>query len=349
MKAAYYYGIGDLRLEDVPIPKIGDNDLLIKVRAAAVCGTDLRIYKSGHFKIPEGTKRVLSHEISGEVVEVGKNVSGYNVGERIATPPNVGCGHCPWCLKGLNQLCPDYEAFGITYDGGFQQYMRVPGRAIERGNAIKIPDSLSYIEAALTEPLSCTYNAYESLRTAPGDTVLIVGAGPIGACHVMISRIAGAGKIMVADISDARLAEIQKFGADVVINSATTDLKQAVLNLTDGIGADVIITACSVPEIQVLSLELAARCGRINLFGGMPKDKEIVPLNTNLIHYKELQVVATTGSSILDFYQAMRIASSGKIRLADLATGTFGIDQIQQAFEYAASGQGMKAVVLMNE
>ncbi len=349
MKAAYYYGIGDLRLEEVPVPKISDNDLLIKVRAAAVCGTDLRIYKSGHFKIPPGTKRVLSHEIAGEVVEVGKNVSGYKVGDRIATPPNVGCGHCPWCLKGLNQLCPDYEAFGISYDGGFQEYMLVPGRAIERGNAIRIPDSLSYIEAALTEPLSCTYNAYESLHTAPGDNVLIVGAGPIGACHVMISRIAGAGKIIVADISDARLAEIQKFGADVVINSATADLKQAVLDLTDGIGADVIITACSVPEIQALALEMAARCGRINFFGGMPQGKEIVPLNTNLIHYKELQVVATTGSSLLDFYQAMRIASSGKISLKDLATGIFSLDEIQQAFDYAASGKGMKAVVQMGE
>lgn len=349
MKAAYYYGIGDLRLEEVPVPKITDNDLLIKVRATAVCGTDLRIYKSGHFKIPEGSKRVLGHEIAGEIVEAGKNVSGYKVGDRIATPPNIGCGHCPWCLKGLNQLCPDYEAFGISIDGGFQEYMLVPGHAIDRGNAIKLPDSLSYIEGALTEPLSCTYNAYESLRTAPGDNVLIVGAGPIGACHVMISRIAGAGKIIVADISDARLAEIKKFGADVVVNSATADLKQAVLDLTDGIGADVIITACSVPEIQALALELAARCGRINFFGGMPKGKEIVPLNTNLIHYKELQVVATTGSSILDFYQAMRIASSGKISLADLATGVFSLDQIQQAFDYAASGQGMKAVVQMGE
>lgn len=348
MKAAFYYGKQDIRVEETDVPQIGDNDLLIKVRAAAVCGTDLRIYKFGHFKIPEGDKRVLGHEIAGEIVNVGKNVKGYEVGMRVATPPNVGCGHCEWCLKGLNQLCPDYEAFGISYNGGFQEYMLVPGRAIDRGNVIPIPEELSYEEAALTEPLSCTYNCYESVNTAPGDIVLIIGAGPIGACHVMVNKIAGASKIIVADISDTRLTEIKKFGVDMTINSAQTDLKEAVFAETKGKGADVIITACSVPEIQTLSLELAARCGRINLFGGMPKDKEIVPLNTNLIHYNELQVVATTGSSILDFYQALKIASSGKINLGALATAKFGIEDIQEAFDYAASGAGMKALIVMD-
>ncbi len=348
MKAAYYYGKQDIRVEDVPLPDITDNDMLIKVKAAAVCGTDLRIFKFGHFKIPEGEKRVLGHEIAGEIVKIGKNVKGYELGMRIATPPNIGCGHCTWCMKGLNQLCPDYEAFGISIDGGFAEYMLVPGYSIDRGNAIIIPDELSYEQAALCEPLSCTYNAYESLNTVPGDTVLIIGAGPIGACHVMINKMAGAGKIIVADISAARLHEIKQFGVDVLINSADTDLKEQVMAATNGVGADVVITACSVPQIQTLSLELAARCGRINLFGGMPKGKEIVPLNTNLIHYNELVVVATTGSSIQDFYQAMRIAASGKINLIALATARFSIDNINEAFDYALSGQGMKALIVMD-
>lgn len=345
MKAAYYYKEKDIRVEEVPIPEITEDDILLKVKAAAVCGTDLRIYKFGHFKIPEGEKRVLSHEVAGEIVKVGKNVRGYEVGMRIATPPNIGCGHCQWCMKGLNQLCPDYEAFGISIDGGFQEYMLIPGFAIHRDNAIKIPDDLSYEEAVLCEPLSCTYNAYESLKTVPGDVVLIIGAGPIGACHVMMNKMAGAGSIIVADISDERLEAVEQFGADVTINSAKEDLKQRVYELTGGVGADIIITACSVPEIQTLSLELAARCGRINLFGGMPKGKEIVPLNTNLIHYNELVVVATTGSSIQDFYQALRIAASGKINLKALVTARFRIDDIQDAFDYALSGKGMKAIV----
>jgi threonine dehydrogenase-like Zn-dependent dehydrogenase len=347
LKAAYYYGIGDMRLEETSVPHITGDDLLLRVRAAAICGTDLRILKAGHFKIPEGSRRVLGHEIAGEIVEVGANVTGYSVGDRVAALPNVGCGHCPWCLKGLNQLCPDYEAFGISYDGGFQEYMRVPGRAVQRGNIIKIPATLSYIEAALTEPLSCAYNAYESLRTAPGDTVLIMGAGPIGACHVMISRVAGAGRIIVAGRTDARLDMVRPFGADFTVNSAHTDLTRTVMELTDGIGADVVITACSVPEVQAQALELAARGGRVNFFGGLPKGQEIVPLNTNLIHYKELQVGATTGSSVLDFHQAMRIAAAGKIHLSGLATGLFPLDQLHKAFDYAAGSQGMKAVVVM--
>ncbi|NLT96844.1 MAG: alcohol dehydrogenase catalytic domain-containing protein [Christensenellaceae bacterium] len=349
MKAAYYYGIGDMRLEETPVPDIAEDELLLRVRAAAVCGTDLRILKAGHFKIPEGSRRVLGHETAGEVVKVGSSVTGFDVGDRGAALPNVGCGHCRWCLKGLNQLCPDYEALGISYDGGFQEYMRVPGRAIQRGNIIKIPASLSYVEAALLEPFSCAYNASESLRTAPGDTVLIVGTGPIGACHVMISRVAGASRIIVAGRTDARLELSLHFGADFTVNTSRTDLGQAVMELTDGVGADVIITACSVPEVQAQALELAARGGRVNFFGGLPRGQEIVPLNTNLIHYKELQVGATTGSSVLDFHQSMRIVASGKLRLADLATGLFRLDQIHQAFDYAAGRQGMKAVVVMDD
>jgi L-iditol 2-dehydrogenase len=348
MKAAFFYGQQDLRLKEIDKPQITNNDLLIKVKVCAVCGTDLRIYKHGHFKIPEGTRRVIGHEIAGEIVEVGANVKGYEVGMRVAIPPNVGCGHCQWCLKGLNQLCPDYEAFGINNDGGFQEYMLIPSNAIARGNVINIPDNMSFEQAAMTEPLSCTYNAYESLKTMPGDTVLIIGAGPIGACHVMINKIAGAGKIIVADISPKRLKEIKKFGVDVTIDSNKNDLKEELMKLTDGNGADVIITACSVPEIQTLSLELASRCGRINLFGGMPSGKEIVPLNTNLIHYNELVVVATTGSSILDFHQALKIASSGKINLGALASKRFSLDEIQEAFDYALTGEGMKTLVVMD-
>lgn len=346
MKAAYYYGVGDIRVEECDIPKISDEEILLKVRASAICGTDLRIYKGGHFKIPEGTKRVLGHELAGEIAVVGAKVKGYKVGMRVAVPPNVGCGHCSLCLKGLNQLCPDYEAFGISYDGGFQEYMRIPAEAIARGNVIKIPDSLTYEEAAMVEPFSCTYNSYNRLKTVPGDIVVVIGAGPIGACHVMINKLAGAGKIIVADISDSRLEEIEKFGADILVNTTNQKLEEVVAKESEGLGADVVITACSVPQIQEEALEIAGAHARINFFGGMPKGKEFVPLNTNLIHYKELTVLATTGSSIEDYYGAMKIAASKKIPLAKLETKTFTIEQINEGFEYSLTGQGMKALIV---
>ena len=346
MKAAYYVAPGKIVVENVPVPSVGDNEILLHVRAAAICGTDLRIYKGGHFKIPENTKRVLGHEIAGDIVEVGRNVKGFSKGMRVSTPPNIGCGTCPMCIRGYNQLCPDYEAFGISIDGGFEEYMLIPSIAIERGNVIRVPDELTYEEAAMSEPLSCTYNSYKALGTSPGETVLIIGAGPIGACHVMINSLAGAKKIIVADVSSPRLAQIKKFGADVTVNSAEEDLKKRVMEETNGFGADVIITACSVPQIQAQALELAAPLGRINFFGGMPKGREIVPLNTNLIHYKELRVLATTGSSIEDYYSALNIAASGKIPLAEMATDRFDIEDIGKAFENALAGNGMKTLII---
>lgn len=347
MKAAYFYSPGNLRVEETDIPKIAAGELLVRVRACAVCGTDLRINKFGHFKIPAGTRRVLGHELAGEIVETGGEVAGYAVGDRVAIPPNVGCGTCEMCLQGFNQMCPDYEAFGISWDGGFQEYMRVPAAAVARGNVIHLPENLSYIEAAVCEPLSCTYNSWRMLRTVPGDTVLVIGAGPIGACHVMINRLAGASKIIVADVSDVRLKEILQHGADVVVNSANEDLAAFIAKETGGRGCDVVITACSVPEVQTQALTYAAPHGRINFFGGMPAGKEDVTLNTNLIHYKELVVLGTTGSTVADFHKSLEIAASGRVNLGALATGLFSIDETKEAFEYAASGSGMKAVVVM--
>ena len=342
MKAAFYYGIGDIRVEEVPIPEIGENEVLVKVKACAVCGTDNRIYKFGHFKIPAGVKRVLGHETCGEVAKAGSKVRRFAEGDRVAVAPNIGCGACHMCIQGFNQLCPTYEAFGISIDGGFAQYLRVPAGAI--GNVAKIPDHVSYQEAVLIEPLSCVYNAYEAHRTVPGDVVLIIGAGPIGALHALLNKSAG-GRVIVADISDVRLAEMQKYGADAVIHTAERDLKSEMNRITEGRGADVVITACSVPEMQALALEIAGCHGRVSLFGGMPKGKEIVELNTNLIHYKELLVTATTGSSMQDFHNAIRILSSGHFEVAPLVSAVFSVEETVAAFEYAAKGLGMKALV----
>jgi threonine dehydrogenase-like Zn-dependent dehydrogenase len=163
----------------------------------------------------------------------------------------------------------------------------------------------------------------------------------------MINRLAGAAKIIVADVSDARLEEIARLGADVTVNSAKDGLIEAVRKVPNGRGCDVIITACSVPEVQAQALELAAARGRINFFGGLPTGKQNVTLNTNLIHYKELVVLGTTGSSLSDFHNAVEIAASGRLRLGDLATGKFTVEETKNAFQYAASASGMKAVVVM--
>lgn len=347
MKASFFYGPQDIRVEDADIPVINQDELLVKVKIASICGTDLRIFKFGHFKINE--KRVLCHELAGEIVEAGANVEDFKAGDRVSVAPNVGCGHCSMCRKGFNQLCPDYEAFGISYDGGFQEYMKIPAKAIRHGNVFKIPEHLSYTEASMVEPFSCTYNSYKALQTKPGDTVVIIGAGPIGACHVLINKLAGAAKIIVADVAKSRLTEMKKIGADATVLSSKEDLNQRVLEETGGNGADVVITACSVPAVQQTALEIAGYHGRINFFGGMPKGKELVTLNTNLLHYKELIALGTTGSSIEDYQASMDIASSGKINLKQLATHAFPLEKINDAFAFAQTGEGMKTYITMTE
>lgn len=345
MKAAVYYGKNDIRVEERKLPAIGPDEMLMKMRACAVCGTDLRIYNHGHFRIPAGKNRVLGHEFAGEIVEVGSRVEGYTVGMRVVIPPNIGCGACAMCIQGVGHMCRQHEAFGITLDGGFQEYIRIPATAIRAGNVILLPDSLSYTEAAIIEPLSCCYNAYQALGTKPGDTVLVIGNGPIGALHVMVNKLAGA-TVIAAGRTAERLSVLQELGADAVINSAENDLKEEVIKQTNGRGADIIITACSVPELQSDTLGMAAVHGRINFFGGLPKGKEHVTLNTNLIHYKELVVLGTTGSSLCHFFKSLQLASSGSMNLARLVSNEFTIDETAAAFTCAQSGKGMKVLVI---
>jgi L-iditol 2-dehydrogenase len=344
MQAAYFYAPDDMRVEEVAEPDIGDDDMLMRIRAASICGTDLRIFRHGHFKIPEGQRRVLGHEIAGEIAQVGRLVAGYQPGMRVTATPNIGCGRCEFCRDGYNNMCPDYEAFGISIDGGFQEYMRVPAMAIRGGNIFPIPDQVGFQEAALTEPLSCCYNGLRSVRTSHDDVVLVIGAGPIGAMHVMLSRIAGARKIMAADIRQDRLDKMAEFGADVTINSATTDLKEAVMRETHGRGADVVITAVSVAEVQAQAVELLATHGRVNFFAGLGKNTR-VPMDTNRIHYKGLHLVGTTGSTNSDYFKCLALVGEGRVDLKKLASATFPLAEIKRAFEYAASGQGLKTLI----
>jgi L-iditol 2-dehydrogenase len=345
LKAAYFYEPGVIKVEDVAEPEISDNEMLIRLRATSICGTDLRIFKHGHFKIPGGDRRVLGHEIAGEIVAVGKLIEGYQVGMRVTAPPNIGCGLCEFCRDGYNNMCPNYEAFGISIDGGFQEYMRVPHIAITGGNIFPIPDHLAYKEAALAEPLSCCYNALRSVRTTHEDVVLVIGAGPIGAMHVILNRIAGAKKIIVADIRQNRLDVMEQFGASVTINSAEVDLKEALLAETNGRGADVVITAASVPQLQTQAVELLATHGRVNFFGGLGKGVQ-VPIDTNRVHYKGLVLTGSTGSTHSDYYKSLMLIAEGRAEVGKLISHQFALTDTNPAFDHALSGEGMKTMII---
>ena len=192
MLAAVYHGPDDLRLEQYPLPAIGPGEALLRVTSACICGTDMRILHGGHRKYPAGTVRIPGHEVVGEIARVGSEVVGLTVGQRVFVAPNMGCGHCRQCVSGNNNLCADYQAVGITLDGGFAETMRIPAAAIAQGNLMPIAEGVDPAVAALTEPFACVLRGQDAVGTAPGDVVVVVGVGPIGAMHILLARLRGA-------------------------------------------------------------------------------------------------------------------------------------------------------------
>jgi L-iditol 2-dehydrogenase len=346
MLAAIYHGIEDIRLQEVECPAIADDEILLKIKVAFICGTDLRIISSGHPKIPPGTNRILGHELSGEVVKVGKLVKHIPMGMRVTVATNIGCGMCWQCIRGNNHLCSNWQGIGISLDGAFVEYMRIPAAAIRQGNLIPIPENVSFEEAALNEPLSCCYNGFLACRLKPGDVVLIIGAGPIGIMHLFLARLSGARKVIISEMVEDRLAQALDFGADLAINPSQEDLRAAVLDTTDGRGADAIIVAAPSPEAQEQTLYLAAKGGRINFFGGLPAGKGIINFNSNLVHYKELAVTGTTGSSTHHFRRTMELLATRRIDLSPLVSARFPLAQIGKALTLAKSKEAFKVALV---
>jgi len=345
MLAVVYHSLGDIRVEEVERPSIGEEEALLRVKAASICGTDLRIYASGHFKIPPGTSRVLGHELAGEIVEVGFKVRGLEVGMGVGIAPNIGCGTCVQCIQGHSNLCPHYEAFGISLDGAFAQYMCIPAEAIRQGNIVSLPQNLSYEEAVLNEPFSCCYNGILACDIRPGDVVLIVGAGPIGIMNLLLASLSGASKVIISEMIEERRTRALEFGADLAINPAKEDLTAAIGEATDGRGVDVIILAAPSPEAQEQALELVAPQGRINFFSGLPKGKEFIRFNSNRVHYKELVVTGTTGSNNYQYRKTMAILGSGRVDLSGLISATFPLERALEAFELAKSRKALKVLL----
>ena len=345
MMAARLYGPLDLRLVETDVPEIGDGDVLLKVKSASVCGTDIRMYKNGYTGIDAEHPRTLCHEFSGVIEKAGACVEGFKEGDRVSLAPNIGCGICARCVRGDFHLCNSFTAFGINMDGAFAEYVKVPEKAVRQGNLQLLPDSVSFDEAAINEALSCAYNGSQMCNIRPGDTVLVVGAGPIGIMHVKLALMAGAGKVFVNDLSEERLAAVKAMEPRAITYHGD-NLKEFIFaNTYDGL--DVCITACPVPSVQQMSLELMDYGGRINFFGGLPKNKENVEIKTNLIHYRQLIVTGSTRASITHFRKTLGFIGDGLLNVKDLVTSTFELKDIHKAFEQAEKAIGLKNVIRM--
>jgi len=353
VKVARLYAPGDLRVEDLPVPEAGPGDLIIRVRTCSTCGTDAKIFRFGHHHI--SLPRVLGHEVAGEITEVGPEVEGHDgesqdgkgwsVGDRVQIIAAIPDGVCFFCRRGQHTVCEDLESIGYQYDGGFAEFMRVPGKVLAVDGVNKVPEHVPFEEASLTEPLACVLNGQELAQVGEGDVVVILGAGPIGCLHVRLARARGASTVVLVDVNQGRLDLAARAEPDVSIDSTKDDPIDAVRKMTDGRGADVVITATGVGQAQEQALEMAAPRGRVSLFGGLPKDDSTIRFDSNLVHYGELSVFGAYGSAPRHNREALSLIADGKVRVDDLITHRMPLADVHRAIETVISGDGLKVVI----
>ncbi|OLF05575.1 alcohol dehydrogenase [Actinophytocola xinjiangensis] len=344
MRVARFYAPGDLRLEDAEEPKAGPEEVKIRVRNCSTCGTDVKIFNHGHHHLVP--PRVIGHEIAGEIVGVGADVSGWSPGERVQVIAAVPCGTCQECTTGHRTVCPNQTSVGYHYDGGFAEYLVVPRAVLAVDGLNRVPDNVGFAEASVAEPLACVLNGQELARVGEGDDVVVVGAGPIGCLHVRLARARGARRVFLVELNRARLDMASALVApDAAICGAETDAVEQVLALTGGRGVDVVITAAASGAAQEDGLRMAARAGRISLFGGLPKDRPTITLDANLVHYRELTVVGANGSSPDHNKRALELIASGRVPVTDLITHRLPLAELPDAIELVASGRAIKVTI----
>ena len=343
MNAARLDAPGDLRVEDVPVPEAGPGELVIRVRTCSTCGTDAKIFRFGHHHI--SLPRTLGHEVAGEVTEVGPGVEGWSRGDRVQVIAAIPCGACYYCRRGQETVCEDLESIGYQYDGGFAELMRVPRKVLERDGVNRIPEHVPFESASLTEPLACVLNGQEIAEVGEGDVVVVLGAGPIGCLHVRLARARGARTVVIADVNRGRLDLAARTEPDAEIDSSEEDPVDAVRKMTDGRGADVVITASGAGQAQEQALEMTAPRGRISLFGGLPRDDSTIRFDSNLVHYRELSVFGAYGSAPRHNRDALSFIADGVVRVDDLITHRMPLAEVDRAIQTVMSGEGLKVVI----
>jgi len=344
MRVVRFHAPQDVRVEDVPAPTAAPGELLVRVRNCSVCGTDAKIWRSGHPDLRP--PRVLGHEVAGEVVEVADGAGGWSVGDRVQVIAAIPDGSCHECRHGWQTVCPNQERIGYQHDGGFAELMRVPATELAVDGVNRVPEGLSFAEAALAEPLSCVINGQEQARVGDGQTVVVVGAGPIGCLHVRLARVRGAARVLLIELNPWRLELAAGLVApDEAIGAGATDTVEAVRALTEGRGADVVIVAAGSGKAQEDALRMAARRATVSFFGGLPKDRPTIACDANIVHYREVGIVGANGSSPDHNRQALELIASGAVPVADLITHRLPLERTVEGIHTVAAGEAIKVTV----
>jgi len=343
------------------IPCIGDGDILIRVAACAICGTDVKKYFRGH-KLVKSYPIVPGHELSGEIVKVGRKAREFEVEingekekrtfreeEKVVIAPVISCEHCVNCIEGRPESCNYREDFGFNYDGGFEEYAVIPEKLLHKkiNPVIPIPKEVPLYMAAIAEPFACALHSHKKLvrpgkwdkeknaysflyGIKEGDIVVVIGGGPLGCMHAELAKTSGAGTVIIAQHSESRLKMIKNLGVAhyYVLNRSTEELVDSVNSITDGYGADVVITAASSSEAQIQALRIVSQGGVVSFFGGVEEDAVAIP--TNKIHYNGPFITGTSGASPFHIPIILKMMAEGKIDATKYVTHLLGLDYLEK-------------------
>ncbi len=343
-RVAVWDSPGNLILKESEIPSLKNGEVLLKVEACAICGSDLRILKHGNPRVASG--QIVGHEISGTICKVAGSNSAWKVGDRVAVGADVPCGNCVYCNSGKPNCCDTNFAIGHQFEGGFTDYMVLNQLTLEQGPVRILANTTDFDSAALAEPLACCINGYERGFMASIQSVVIFGAGPIGMMLGMLAKSYKASNIILIDPNEMRLRKAIEIGAAVqTLNPATCDVVESVMALTGGRGGDMIFTACPVVEVHEQAIKMVAKRGVVNLFGGLPASSRNVALQSNLIHYREAYITGSHGSTPSQHAKAVELIESGEIPVDRLITHRMSLEDINNAYKVASSGEGIKVII----
>jgi len=337
MKVAMYYNNNDVRIEEMPIPEISDNELLIKVHASGICGSDVMEW----YRIKKAPL-VLGHEISGEIVKVGKNVKDFKVGDRIFVTHHVPCNECEYCEKGQHTLCHTLHTTKF-YPGGFAQYLKVPEINVKIGT-FKLPNELSYDEGTFIEPLACVVRGFRVANYQPGQTVLVLGSGIAGLLNIKLAKAKGASKIFATDINESRLKLAKKMSADFTIN-AKENVSEQIKKHNNGKLADFVILCAGVPSAVKQALSSVAPGGTILFFAPTEPGLDI-PFPLFDLWNKQIKMFSTYAGAPDDIIDAIKILKNKEIDVKDMISHKLPMNKTPQGFKLVAEAKDSIKVII---
>jgi L-iditol 2-dehydrogenase len=337
MEVAMYYNNNDVRIEEMPIPSIGDNEILVKVKASGICGSDVMEW----YRIKKAP-RILGHEITGDIVEIGKNVKKYRIGDRVFVSHHVPCNTCRFCLNNQHTLCHTLHSTNF-YPGGFAEYLRVPEINVDRGVFV-LPKEMSYDEGVFIEPLACVVRGLKTAEMKPGQIVLVLGSGISGLLQIKLTKAWKAGKILATDVEEYRLKAAKKFGADAVIH-AKDDVPEQVKKHNDGKLADLVILCTGVPSAVKQALKSVDSGGTILFFAPIEPGLEI-PFPLFDLWNKQIKMVSTYAGSPEDINSAIDLIKSKKVNVVDMISHKLPLSDATKGFLLVAKAQESMKVIL---